>query len=64
MVRRSLTIEVDHDVAHHAWQSHQLVEGLLYFSFISGGLYQESSNEIEFENKKRMFVEKLSVLVI
>ena len=37
-MRLRLTIEVDNDVAHHAWQSHELVEGLLNFSFISSGL--------------------------
>lgn len=37
-----LTIEVDHNVAFHAWQGHQGVESVLHFTFISSSLAEKS----------------------
>jgi hypothetical protein len=36
--KRPLTIEVNDDVGLHAGQGHKLVEGVLHFSFVCGGL--------------------------
>ena len=40
-----LTIEVDHNVAFHAWQGHQGVESVLHFTFISSSLAKGSVSE-------------------
>ena len=51
----ALTVEVDDDVALHAGQGHQGVEGILHFTFISSGLAkQQVSNTDRFGDSKRL----------